>query len=78
MHVAAAVPSIPLWKAILFQYQFLEKITGNLFLRLTTEDAAECYIQDHYPDYLGTITGATCENEFVRATYNFKSHLAAI
>ena len=78
MHMAAAIPNIPLWKAILFQYQFLEKITGNLFLRLTTQDAAECYIEDHYPEHRGTITGATCENEFVRATYNFKSHLSAI
>jgi len=78
INIGASVPSIPLWKAILFQYQYLEKTTGNLFLRLTTEDAVECYIEDHYPEHRGTITGPTCENEFVRATYNFKSHLAAI
>lgn len=72
MHLAAAIPNIPLWKAILYQYRFYEKITGNLFLGLTTQDAAEYYLQQHYPDTEG-ITGASCENEFVKATYNFKN-----
>jgi len=77
LHVAGSVPSIPLWKAILFQYEYIEKIMGNLFLSLWTQDAAVYYLEQYYPENPAVegITGPTCENEFVRATYNFKKLL---
>jgi len=79
LHIANSVPNIPLWIAILGQYKMYEKITGNLFLGLSTEDAAVDYLQQYYADHPGIdgITGATCENEFVKATYNFKKLLGA-
>jgi len=75
--IAEGGPSIPLWKAILFQYEFLEKTTGNLFLSLWTQDAVAYYIEQHYPDNPAAagITGLTCKNEFIRATCNFKKLL---
>ena len=77
LHVAGSVPSIPLWKAILFQYECIEKTTGNLFLSLWTQDAVVYYIEQYYSDNPAAegITGPICENEFVRATYNFKALL---
>lgn len=75
--IAEGAPSIPLWKAILCQYEFLEKTTGILFFGLWTQDAVEYYVQEFYSDTPGAddIKGSTCENAFVRATCNFKKLL---
>ena len=77
LEMILCVPSIPLWKAILRQYRFLEQSTGNLFLSLTTEDAAEYYVRTCFPEepYVEDFKGAMSEKPFVLGTYNFKQLL---
>jgi len=74
------IPSIPLWKAILRQYQYLEQDTGTLFLSLTTQDAAEYYIRTWFSEepYVDYLKGAHSEKPFVLGTYNFKQLLETI
>jgi hypothetical protein len=77
LQMILCVPSIPLWKAILRQYQFLEQDTGTLFLSLTTGDAAEYYVRTWFPEepYVEEFKGALSEKPFVLGTYNFKQLL---
>jgi len=80
LEMILSVPSIPLWKAILGQYRFLEQSTGNLFLSLTTEDAAEYYVRTCFPEepYINDFKGSISEKPFVLGTYNFKQLLETI
>jgi hypothetical protein len=76
-YFASQLPNITLWKSILFQYQFIEKLTENMFLSLYTKDAAEYYVEERISPNTPTehMKGANSSNPFVLATYNFKALL---
>jgi hypothetical protein len=76
-YFASQLQNITLWTAILYQYQFLEKLTGNMFLSLYTQDAVEYYVRGQISADTPTehMRGANSTSPFVLATYNFKALL---
>jgi len=72
-HLVARLDSVPLWRAIRQQYHTYEKITGNLFVSLLTHDAVAYYVEQHYPEEASGFVGASSDNPFVLATYNFST-----